>query len=263
MDDARIEIILKWVEENGPVVKEVQASLTALTAQTAASNAAASAGAPAWLAWAGGILAASLALSPFLALALMSSPIVASFAVAGDATMLLLGGLAAGFAAIGAAVLFLGGGGGVGAAAALSSSTDKLTTAQEALQEFNAAHSGSLTILQQQQREQLVENVAKAQTAYNDALARSQGPVGTLLGQLGQMKDAWAAQAAPMAAVITQWVSGAIPAVTQLGTSLMTWFGDRLPGALSGISRVLQDLTPTFTQLGQFLGRVFDHNTRH
>src|ERR1700694_3631366 len=126
MDDARIEIILKWVEENGPVVKEVQASLTALTAQTAASNAAASAGAPAWLAWAGGILAASLALSPFLALAVMGTAIVTSFAVAGAGTLLLLGGLAAGFAAVGAAVLFLGGGGGGGAGAGLFSSNDQL-----------------------------------------------------------------------------------------------------------------------------------------
>lgn len=258
MDEAKVEVILKWVEENGPLVAEINAKLAGITAQTTAANAAAGAGWQTWAAWAAGIGIAVAALSPFIALVGAATVIVTTFAIAGAGALALFGGLAAGFAAIGAGILFLGGGGGVGAAAALASTTDKLTSATEALQEFDAAHKGVLTILQQQQREQLVENIAKAQGNYADALTRSQGPTGVLLAQLSAVRDAWAQQAAPMAAVITQWAATAIPGIQALGSSMMDWFGARLPGVLSALSKIVQDLTPTFIQFGQFVGSTMD-----
>jgi hypothetical protein len=74
------------------------------------------------------------------------------------------------------------------------------------------------------------------------------------------MKDAWAAQTELLAKVITQWVGSAIPAITQLGSSIMTWFGERLPGVLKEFGRIFLILTPSFEAFGQFLGAMFDRN---
>lgn len=210
-----------------------------------------------WAQVAIGIGLAAAALWPFTML--LGSAVIAmtSFAV-GAAGFIALGALVAGaFAAMGAGVLLLGGGGGIGAAAALATSTTALQNAKDTLAEFDAAHP-SPTLIQAQTREQDVENIAKAQQAYNDAVARSQGPVGVLLKQLSDMRDTLAQQAAPLAALITQWVGGAIPAITQLGQSMMDWFGTRLPGVLSGVSKIIKDLTPDFISFGQYFGGVMD-----
>jgi hypothetical protein len=238
---------------------EATAAQDAATPATAAASAAAGAGAPGWIAMAVGIGIAVMALAPFLSLIVSAAVILVAFAVAGAGTLILLGGLAAGFLAIGAAVVALGGGGAgaLGASAALATATENLSKAQETLQEFDAAHPHP-TLLQAQTREQDVENIAAAQQKYNDALAAANTPVAILVAQLAVMKDTLAAQAAPLAAIITQWVGGAIPAVTALGQSFMDWFGDRLRFVLVGIQTVLTDLGPTFAEFARFLGGVFD-----
>lgn len=210
-----------------------------------------------WAQVAIGIGLAAAALWPFTMLLGSAVVLMTSFAV-GAAGFAAIAALVAGvFGAIGAGVLVLGGGGGVGAANALTAATEKLQSAKETLVEFDAAHPFP-TVIQAQTREQDVENIAKAQLAYNDALARAQGPVGVLLGQLSTMKDTLSQQAAPLAALITQWVGGAVPGVTQLGQTIMSWFGDRLPGVLAGMSRVIKDLTPDFIAFGQYFGGIMD-----
>jgi hypothetical protein len=254
VDEATLEILLKWKQENERVFDEVLARLATLnTAQTAtnaslAAQAAALATAPTgWWQLAVFVGIAAVALAPIAALILSAAVALISFTV-GAAGFLTVAGLMGGaFAAIGAGVLLLGGGGGIGAAAALATATTNLANAQMALSE--ASPRG---------REAALDTLAKAQLAYNDALARSQGPVGVLLAQLTQMKQTLADQAAPLAAQITQWVGGAIPAITQMGQAIMTWFGERLPGVLSGIGRVLQDLRPAFNDFGNALGNLFD-----
>ena len=278
-DSAEVQILLQWKQESEGVVREVQASLAAIAAQasitnlilrsfagamadgatqTQAATAAAAGGLPAWVGMAAAIGGVAVILYPLALLIASAAIALTSFAVAG-AGFIAIGALVAGvFAAIGAGVLFLGGGGGVGAAAALTTTTTALTNAKEALQEFDWVYTGVLTKLQQTQREQLVENIAKAQDAYNAALLRSQGPVGVLLNQFSQMRDTLAQQAQPLAALITQWVGGAVPGVTLLGQTIMTWFGERLPGVLSGMSKVIKDLAPDFNAFGAYFGGVMD-----
>jgi hypothetical protein len=259
-----IEVVNAGMAPESAYTAVVAANTSAMGANAAATTAASTAGAggiPTWLAVTGVVVGLTLALWPFVTLVGSAAIAMTSFAVAG-AGFLLTAGLVAGvFAAIGGAVLLLGGGtsGAAGAAAALQTATDKLTNAQEALVEFDQEHTKQLTILQQHQREQLVENIANAQQKYNDALTASQGPMAVLLGQLGAMRDAWAQQAAPMAAAITQWAAQGIPAVQQLGSTIMDWFGARLPAVLQGISKVIKDLAPDFNAFGQYFGGVMDH----
>ena len=278
-DDATVEILLKVKEENFAAFTELTGQLDKLVAQamvtnlilrstaavttdvqnaTQAASAAGTAGIPVWLGVAAAVAASVAVLWPFVMLIGSAAIAMVSFTV-GAAGFLAIGALVAGtFAAIGAGVLLLGGGGGVGSAAALDKTTIALANAKSALVEFDTIHKGALTTAQSFQREQLVENQAKAQANYADALTRSQGPVGVLLAQFSQMKQTLADQAQPLAALITQWVGGAIPAVTQLGQSLMAWFGDRLPPVLAGISKIIKDLGPDFQAFGQYFGGVMD-----
>lgn len=204
-------------------------------------------------------IAIAAAFAPLTMLILSATVAVTAFTVGLAGLAVVVGGLALPFAALGGAVLLLGGGAGVGAADALTKMTTKLTDAKEALVEFDQAHTGHLTILQQQAREQLVENIATAQANYNTALQNAQGPMGVLIGQLDAMKDVWAAQAAPMALMITQFAGGLIPLVQSFGTAVLSWFGERLPGALKGIGQIIKDLTPDFQGFMQFIGQTFDH----
>jgi hypothetical protein len=240
----------------------ILASTAAVTSAAAnamaSSNAAAGVGIPLWLALAIAITAVALALSPFLALIGSAVVILTAFTV-GAAGFLTVGALVAGtLAAIGAGILFLGGGGGVGAAAALDKATAALQNANEALAEWDALHQGALTLAQQFDREQLVENIAKAQDAYNQALLRSQGPMGVLLAQLGAVRDAWAQQAAPLAAVITQWTGAAIPAIQLMGSTIIDWFGQRIPTILTMAGIFFQLLGQILQPLGVFFGQFAD-----
>lgn len=264
MDEATVELVLKWKEENERVLTEVKAKLAELAVQAQGTNVAMSALQAAnnprgWAQFAVYVGIVAVAFEPLAAIILAASVALISFTAGAAAFITIAALVAGGFVAIGAAVMLLGGGGGVGAAAALATTTTRLDSAKESLREFDAAHRGLLTTLQQQSREQLVENIATAQTKYNDALDRSRGPVGTLIAQLTVMTDAWEAQVAPMARVITTWVATAIPAVTHFGSVIFTWFGERLPAVLRGISGVLKDLTPDFEKFGAFLGHIADH----
>lgn len=269
--------------------------------------------------WVSLILAVTLLLGPFVVIVGAAAVILTAFAVAGTATLVLLGGLAIGFAAIGAAVVALGGGmGTAGAVDALVPIKQRLVDAQQALKDFNALHtgaasgpsatannrvydaqqalndfharhpgaltlaqvqqqedlqlrlsraqagdhgsSGGLTLAQQQQKEDLTLRLARAQDAYNIALANTHTPISILAEKIGAMGDVLAKQAQPLAALILLWVGSAIPAVTQLAQTLMTWFGERLPGVLGHINKVIHDLSPAFSAFAQFLGAMFDRN---
>jgi hypothetical protein len=208
-----------------------------------------------------GIAAASLALWPFTMLVGSAVIALTSFMVAG-AGFAAIGALVAGvFGAMGVGVLMLGGGGGVGAAAALTRATEQLENAKAVANIAQIKWDTGQTKDTPGNAAQLAqswERVKDAQAKYNDALAASQGPVGVLLSQVSAMKDKLAEQATPLAALITQWVGGAIPGITQLGSSMMTWFGDRLPPVLAGLSKIIKDLTPDFISFGQYFGGVMD-----
>lgn len=67
-------------------------------------------------------------------------------------------------------------------------------------------------------------------------------------------------QARPLTREILAWAVQGVPAVEKLGSSIMAWFGQRLPGILQQISGLLKNLTPDFEAFGQFLGAMFDRN---
>jgi hypothetical protein len=270
-DESTVEIILKWKEENEVVLREVQAKLAELNTTQDKNNQSVLASAWALMnqaqgwgqvaVWAG---VAAVALAPIAALILAATVATISFTVGAAAALVVLGAVALGFGALGAAIVLLGGGGGgTGSAAALATATTQLAAAKNALSDYNQLHidakGGKEPLSQTLAEEDLTLRLAQAQQKYNDALAAAQGPMGVLIAQLTTMKDAWAVQAEPLAKLITVWVGSAIPAVTQLGSAIMTWFGERLPGVLRGISTVLKDLAPDFENFGKFLGGVMDH----
>lgn len=84
------------------------------------------------------------------------------------------------------------------------------------------------------------------------------GALGTLLTNLSAMKTAFEQQAAPLATLVLFFANSFIPIITQAGTTIMAWFGDRLPGILSGFGAILNALTPILGQFGTFIGQVFD-----
>ena len=90
-------------------------------------------------------------------------------------------------------------------------------------------------------------------SATTGAFARFKNDAGNALKELEK-------QAAPIASVILTWADKGIPAVEKLGSAILSWFGDRVPGILQQISRLLTDLTPDFTKFGEFLGAMFDRN---
>lgn len=209
-DDATLEILIKWKQENERVVAEVQAQLAGLTAQTmaatAATNAATAAaagGLPAWAGIALAVGAATVVLWPFVVLVGSATVALISFAV-GAAGFLVTAGLVAGaFAAIGAAVVGLG-----------------------------VIGLGGFTA--------------------------TTGPVAKLVSDFQAMTKALEAQAAPLAAIVVLWADKWLPIVGQIGSSIMSWFGERLPGVLQGLSKVIRDLTPDFISFGQYFGTVMD-----
>jgi hypothetical protein len=347
-DDATVEILLKWKQENERVVADVQAQLAALTAQTTAAaaattaaNSAAASGWPVWASWAIGIAVAVAALSPFVALVGGAAVVLTAFAVAGASTLALLGGLALGFGAVGAAVVALGinAMGGTDPGATLEKATSALSKAQRALSDFDRIHSGGtggassaaarrlydaqqavkdfealqaaspipgsnryvpggqrgpggpsprqqlataqqredllrrltqaqdaynassgggLSVAQQIEREKLMSKLTDAQNAYSAALVWGRGPMNTLREDLEAMFATWGKQAIPMTSTILLLADKLIPAVTQYGSEIIKWFGDRLPPVLDGISRVVRNLTPDFENFAKFLGGFFD-----
>jgi hypothetical protein len=265
-DESTVQIMLRWSQENEQAVRDVQARLAEVTGQIIGVNAAnlsqigglltAATGWAQVAVWAG---VAAVVLAPIAALILSAAVALISFAAGAAATVAVMGAVVLGFGAIGAAVMLLGGGGGIGSAAVLTTATTQLAAAKQALSDYNQLHTGPDTLSQKLAEEDLTLRLAQAQTKYNAALAASQGPTGVLIAQLTQMKDTLALQAEPLAKMITTWVGGAVPAVTLLSQTIMTWFGERLPGVLRGISQVLKDLTPDFDNFGKFIGGVMDH----
>ena len=77
--------------------------------------------------------------------------------------------------------------------------------------------------------------------------------------EAGAAIDKLREQAEPLTVQILDWAAKGIPAVEKLGSSIMAWFGQRIPGVLRGVGQVVKDLTPAFEQFGQFLGSVMDH----
>jgi predicted phage tail protein len=117
---------------------------------------------------------------------------------------------------------------------------------------------GSLTVAQQIEREKLTTKLTEAQAAYNAAVVNGNGPMNTLRENLEAMLVSWGKQAVPLTGTILLWANGAIPGITQLGQSMMTWFGERLPPVLAGISKIIKDLSPDFQAFGQYFGGVMD-----
>src|ERR1700730_15009654 len=107
-DDATVEIILRWKQEQEHVLAQVQANLALVTAQVAATNAViASVTTPAWQTWAIAIAATAGALWPFTALLASAVAVTAAFAISGAATVSISGAASLGFAALGAGAVYL------------------------------------------------------------------------------------------------------------------------------------------------------------
>ena len=63
---------------------------------------------------------------------------------------------------------------------------------------------------------------------------------------------------APLGLEILQALGPIIPVIEMFGETVAKWFGQRLPGILSGIQGVFKDLTPDIENFGKFLGQTFD-----
>jgi hypothetical protein len=284
VDDATIEIMLRWKQDNEFVVREVQARLAELTIQQDAANNSTNglnsaimrtvALGPWWVSL---ILAIVTIMPSFVIVVGAAAVILTAFAVAGAAAFALVAGLAVAFVAVGAAIGALGlsqmGGTDPGAAvdkaqkaldAAAETHENALKVAQIAQVRWDTEqtkHTPANAMQLAQSWERAADAQAKLTTAqqnYNAAAALANGPMNTLRENLEAMLVTWGKQAAPITATFLTWLDKGVPAVTALGTSIITWFGDRLPGVLSGISKILQDLTPTFNQFGQFFAATMD-----
>jgi hypothetical protein len=284
VDDATIEIMLRWKQDNEFVVREVQARLAELTIQQDAANNSTNglnsaimrtvALGPWWVSL---ILAITTIMPSFVIVVGAAAVILTAFAVAGAAAFALVAGLAVAFVAVGAAIGALGlsqmGGTDPGAAvdkaqkaldAAAETHENALKVAQIAQVRWDTEqtkHTPANAMQLAQSWERAADAQAKLTTAqqnYNAAAALANGPMNTLRENLEAMLVTWGKQAAPITATFLTWLDKGVPAVTALGTSIITWFGDRLPGVLSGISKILQDLTPTFNQFGQFFAATMD-----
>ncbi len=266
MDEATLQIVLQWKEENERALTEVKAKLAELTGETQGTNVAmdalnAARSPQGWAQFAVVLGIVATAAEPLAAVILSSAVALISFTAGAAAFIAIAALVAGGFGLIAAGVMALGidAMGGLGGQAAFDKAKAQLFTAQQNLKDFNSQHTGALSVGQQNQQEDLLLKLAAAQEKYNAALAASQSPITNFTGAVMKMVDALGIQAAPMAAMILFWAEKAIPTIESFGRTILTWFGERLPGVLRGISGVLRDLMPDFEQFGQFLGHIADH----
>ena len=97
-------------------------------------------------------------------------------------------------------------------------------------------------------------------TGKMDVLGSAGTKVNVLAADFQKLAATLGQQALPMAREIVNWFQQGIPVIEKLGSGILTWFGDRLPGILNQISAMLRALTPDFLAFGQFLGAMFDRN---
>jgi hypothetical protein len=232
------------------------------------------------------VLGAVVSLIAFLyvlgAVVVAATAIMATFLAGAAAVAILVGGLLAIFGALAAGIVFWGATvqGGAGAQTALTTATTKLQTAQEGLDASQLALSKwwanhpfgaknqsdvlALAGLMDRLRDSQ-DKVRAAHEAYATAVANSQTPLQKLMGFLD---EGIAAKLEPLAVKISNfaltwalaWAQTIGPAVVDAGTRIMNWIGDRLPGALNAIKKVVDDLAPSFQIFAEFIGKLFDRN---
>ena len=300
-DDATVEILIQWKQQNERVTAEVLAQLetqklaigrlndayrdeakaateAAVANKVAANNTsflgqamAAINGPQGWAQFAVYAGLAAVALAPFSAVVLSSAVALTSFAVAGTGMLATLGGAAALFLGLAAAAFLLADAtgkldvtvGGTASGGASQTLLNRQADTQRALANFNALHTGALTLAQQQQQTGLGINASRAQAAV-DAANSSAGVVsgGQSVNQLSlafqNLAQTLGEQALPMAREMIGFIEGQFPLITKFATEIMSWFQDRLPGALSAFGVTIRNLTPYFQEFGQFFGDAFD-----
>lgn len=214
----------------------------------------------------------AVALGPFIASMTAATVIVTAFSTALIGMIAATSGAALMFAGIAAAAFMLADATGklditVGAHARGGASTalqQHLADAQRALNNFNALHTGGLTLAQQQQQQNLALRESRAQAAV-DAANAGAGVMtgGQSVNQLAQnFKDLAAVigeRAVPAARELIGWINGGFATIRNLADGILSWFSDRLPLVLSRMGTMLRDLLPNFKDFAKFMGDAFDH----
>lgn len=242
------------------------------------------------------VTAGVLLAGPFLAfggLLAMSTGVMIAWAAGATAMLTLLGGLALGFGALGAAIIALGvagmSAGGAPTAAQLTSGASGTASAQQRLfdaqqavadlqarinlqgQDRVSPTTGRIirgqpeSLAQQQQMEDLTLRVARAQAAvnaaqsnYNGLLAAGQTPLAQFKQDFSDMAHRLESASVPLAQMALNFADSFFPLVGDRGSQVISWFGVRLPGALASIKQTIGDLLPGFEKFSGFLGGMFD-----
>lgn len=208
-----------------------------------------------------------------------ATTVVVTFLGATVGTVALLLGLGGAFVALAAGIVYWGVAlqGGVGAATTLTTATKALNTAQEQLDASQLAiakfyannphgpQTQSQVLTLQGLTDRLRDsqaNLANAQTNYNQAVTNSQSPMQTLMGTLdgiSQQLEPIATQISNTALIwVDAWAQKMGPSVVDTGQKVMDWVGARIPGALTWVAQALNQLGPTFTAFGNFVGTSID-----
>jgi hypothetical protein len=205
------------------------------------------------------------AIAVIAAMAVEGVALAASFIVIAAAVTTTVGTVVAGFASMAvAAGLALGAIGGLGAivvalglmalgstdVATATANLDKAQQAYNATQGITVSHAEQVAVAQ--------KALADAQKAYNDAVAAANSPLGQLKQGLADVRDHLAQQALPLAQTIAAFGVGLLPVVQQLGSELIHWFGDRLPGVLQMAGQAVGPLVDDFHHLGDVVGPFID-----
>jgi hypothetical protein len=214
------------------------------------------------------LIGITLALSPLIVT-------LGAFAAGLTAVLAVLGGVTAGVGILGAAVVLLAN----RVAAAnpalvasqaahkqLTQATDAHATAVKQLETLQLSLKGhkatadQLALLNDLQKQvaSTAYDVVVAQNAVTAAGNAAEPPLQKLQDHLGKVADALGKQAAPMADLLATQLDKVIDPLGRVGSSILSWFGQRLPSILIAFQPFVTALAGPFDRLGQVLSHFFD-----
>lgn len=182
-------------------------------------------------------VAAAIALAPLIAY-------TAGLAAALTMGALVVGGMAIlGAGVIALAANFKGWG---DASKNVQDAQQKLATAQQAVNDALVPT-----------RLQLI-HLKEAHAALSKAQAEAQNPLSNFTTAVQGMGKALGQQAVPAATQLLNWLTTLVPAVQQLGSELIAWFGQRVPASITIGNRIFGDFVEILRAAGERIGPIFD-----
>ena len=154
----------------------------------------------------------------------------------------------------------------------LATATQAHDRAVRALMEGEVALQGHRTVTEsqllhiqdlQQKVTDTANALAAAQKAQADAAVAADNPFSKLLADLNNMATALGQQATPAAGQLLTLIDTFVPEIQNMGSALISWFGDRLPAVIPIATRFIQDFLTEVYLLGQGIGKWFDDFTKN